>query len=141
MLDKYTHECICNAGYIGCDCLYDDTKENREKYPYSNHKKCTQYNVEKLGLFDKAPIGDDNDKRAPQTFDILHDILWNEIDVHFAKYHMVLFNVKMDLNDKKKYVKKDSSDEKLNIDFINVAKIMKLLIAIPLKIESTKVWI
>jgi len=148
MLDRHSKECVCNAGYIGCDCLYDDTAENREKYPYSDHAKCQQYNVMKEAVFEHAPVGNGQHSRIDNNeADILHDIIWNEIDVHFGTYHLILFNVKMDLESKKKYVLTEDGDmkkknkEQFNLDFIQVAKNIKLLIAIPLKIDESKVWI
>lgn len=140
MLDRVSKECVCNAGYIGCDCLYDDTAENREKYPYSDHEKCREYNVMKEGIFKSAPIR--NNHADTNEADILHDIIWNEIDVHFGEYHLLLLNVKMDLKSPNKYVKKSKTkSEEYNLDFIQIAKNIKLLIAIPLKIDIGKVWI
>eukprot|EP01084_Bolivina_argentea_P179631 310389_1 len=103
ILNKKTNKCICNAGYIGCDCLYDDTKQNRLKYPYSDHKKCQQYNIIKQAIFDKPPV-----HTKGNTLDILHDIIWNEIDVHFNKINLKLKNINLNfLKDKKKYINKN----------------------------------
>ena len=142
MRDRKSMECVCNAGYIGCDCLHDDTAENREKYPYSDHEKCQQFNVEQLGVFDPAPLSQQQSSRRDGFggLDIFKDIIWNEIDVHFGAYCMLLRGIEMDLESDDKFVGQ-KGDEKNNLDFIQMVQSIKLLVAIPLNIEEDNVWI
>ena len=149
MLNKTTHECICNAGYIGCDCLYDDTKKNRIKYPYSDHHKCQEYNIIKEKIFDKPPTSNiDNTNNDGVPDNIFNDIL-NDIDMHFSTYSLILYNIFMKLDNNNNYIKyskykennKNFKKEQYNLDFINIIKSIKLLIAIPLRIDTKKVWI
>ena len=97
----------------------------------------------KQGVFDKPPVKDDNERGSggASALDILHDIIWNEIDVHFSKYDLILYNIKMDLESNKKYIKKNTDNPEFNLDFIQNAKVIKLLLAIPLKIDISKIWL
>ena len=98
MLNRDSHTCICNAGYIGCDCLYDDTQENRKKYPYSDHKKCQLFNIMKEGVFDQPPVkdgeeGNNNHREGGSALDIIHDIIYidnTRLKIYFVEPNDVL---------------------------------------------------